>query len=91
MRSDINEKANASVSVDASVTHGQANWVYFYVALGFWLTIWGTIIQMITPLKFPWNLIAYVVFIVFSFWLFLTGWFHTKLIGIKNWYEGKAR
>jgi len=93
MRSNqsVNEKAAATVNVEAKVIRGEQSWLYIYMAFGFWLAIGGTIIQMIAPLKWPWNLIVYVVFIAFSFWLFFNGWFQNKLIGLKNRYEAKAR
>jgi hypothetical protein len=35
----------------AKVTRGPQSWAFFYVTLGFALTIEDTIIQMISPLK----------------------------------------
>ena len=48
------------VGVSATVKRGPESWAYIYIALGFVLSIEGTIIGMITPLVFPWNLIAYI-------------------------------
>jgi hypothetical protein len=60
--------------------------------LGFALSIGGTIIAMITPLAFPWNLIVFALFGVITFWLFINnGWFQNKLIGMKTRYEDKGR
>ena len=80
-------------TLSATVKRGPASWAYIYVALGFALTIEGTIIQMTTPpLKFPWNLIAYGVLGALTFWMFLfNGWFQNKLIGIKTKYEDQPR
>ena len=65
---------------------------YIYVALGFALSIEGTIIQLITPLLFPWNLITYLVLGAATTWLFLdNAWFQNKLVVWKASYEDKAR
>ena len=76
----------------AKVKRGPESWAYIYVALGFALAIEGTIIQMITPLTFPWNILAYAVLSVVTGWLFIrSGRVQDKLIGIKNRYESEAR
>jgi hypothetical protein len=78
--------------MNPKVTRGPEGWAYIYIALGFALSIEATIVQMIDPLHFPWNLAAYAVIALSTAWLFLSsGWFHTKLIGWKNRYEGKSR
>jgi hypothetical protein len=62
------------------------------VALGFALAIEGTIIQMITPLLFPWNILVFVVVGALTFWaLLFNGRFQDKLIGLQIGYENKAR
>ncbi len=72
------------------VKRGPESWAYIYVALGFALTIEGTIIQM-TPLVFPLNLVTYFVSAAITVWLFIyNGWFQNKLIGVKNRYENRA-
>jgi cytochrome b subunit of formate dehydrogenase len=76
----------------ATVTRGEKSWAYIYVALGFAIAIEGTIIQLITPLVFPWNVISFLLVSAFSIWLFLfNGWFQNKLIGWKSRYEDKER
>ena len=81
-----------TVGIEKKVTRGSESWAYIYVALGFALAIEGTIIQMITPLEFPWNIAVYVLFGLFTAWLFVGhGWFQNKLIGLKIRYENKAR
>ncbi len=81
-----------SMIADAKIKRGPASWAYIYVALGFALAIEGTIIQMITPLIFPWNFIIFSVLGIITFWLFINnGWFQDKLIGIKSRYEDKPR
>jgi hypothetical protein len=68
-----------------------ASWDYIYVTLGFALAIEGTIIQMVTPLAFPCNIIAYVALGAFTFWLFLfSGRFQNWLLGIRK-YESVPR
>jgi hypothetical protein len=79
-------------SATPSVIRGPQSWTYIYVALGFALAIEGTIIQMIDPLRFPYNLVAYLALAAATGWLFLaSGWFQNKLIGMKNWYESQGR
>jgi hypothetical protein len=78
--------------MNPKVTRGPEGWAYIYIALGFALSIEATIVQMIDPLHFPWNLAAYAVIALSTAWLFLSsGWFHNKLIGWKDRYEGKSR
>lgn len=79
-------------SLDATVTRGPVSWNYIYVTLGFAIAIEGTIIQMISPLIFPWNVATFVVLAALTFCLFLfNGRFQNKLIGLKNNYEAKSR
>lgn len=83
---------STKATVNTKVKRGPESWAYIYVALGFALAIGGTIIQMITPLIFPWNLIAYALFATFTVWLFINNaWFQNKLIGMKMRYEEKSR
>ena len=80
------------VMLDTKVTRGPESWAYIYVALGFALAIEGTIVQMVTPLEFPWNLGTYATVAGLTVWLFIFNrWFQNKLIGIKCKYERKAR
>lgn len=79
------------VQVAAAVKRGPESWQYVYVMLGFALTIEGSIIQMITPLIFPGNLLVFAVVGVVTFWLFIDSrWFQNKLIGLKIKFEEKA-
>ena len=76
----------------ATVTRGRESWNFIYIFLGFALTIEGTILQMIDPLRFPSNLIAYLVLGAVTSWLFiLRGWFQNMLIRMKNSYENIPR
>ena len=80
------------VKIDTTVKRGQDSWLYVYIILGFTLTIEGSVVQMITCLKFPWNLVTYGAVSAVTFWLFLfNGWFQNKLIGFRIKYEDKAR
>ncbi|HUD25163.1 MAG TPA: hypothetical protein VMQ45_05735 [Burkholderiaceae bacterium] len=45
----------AVATLDTTAKRGGESWTYFYVALGFALSIEGTFIGMIQPLAFPWN------------------------------------
>jgi hypothetical protein len=84
--------AKMSDSIDARVKRGQESWTYIYMVLGFAITIEGTIVSMIEPLRFPWNLVVYALVAITTFRLFLfSGWVHNKLIGLKIRYESTAR
>jgi hypothetical protein len=78
--------------VDAKTVRGPVTWTFIYVTLGFALSIEGTFLQMIEPMRFPWNLIAYVALMAVTIWLFTSNkWFHEKLVRIKGRIENKAR
>ncbi len=80
------------ITVDAKVIRGPVSWAYFYVFLGFVLSIEGTIIAMWQRLEFPWNELVYVAVggMTFYFVLF-NAWFKNKLVGWKSWYENRAQ
>lgn len=81
-----------TVTESHTVTRGPTSWAYIYVALGFVVAIEGSVISMVTPLAFPWNIVVYALVAGFSIWLFLAnGWFQNKLIGFQIRYENKAR
>jgi hypothetical protein len=91
-KADVVEGAIATDKPDPFVKRGPNSWNYFYIALGFALSIWGTIIQMVDVLRFPCNVLLYVVTGAGLVWLFLfNGWFQNKLIGWKNSYENTPR
>jgi hypothetical protein len=48
---------SSSVTVDDKVKRGPESWGYIYTVLGFVITIESTVIGMMTPLMFPWNVI----------------------------------
>jgi hypothetical protein len=79
-----------NVTVDAQVIRGPQSWAYIYIVLAFALSIEGNILQMITPLAFPFNLIVYAAAGIATVWLFLfNGWLHNKLIGLQMRYESE--
>jgi hypothetical protein len=81
----------SKATLDIKVKRGPESWAYIYVALGFALTIEGTIIQMLPP-AFPWNLLTYFVIGAITFYQFIfNGRFQDKLIGVKFRYENQAR
>jgi hypothetical protein len=81
-----------SVTVDEKVTRRPESWTFIYVVLGFALTIEGTIVQMIEPMRFPCNVVVYVGLMALTFWLFIcNGPFQNKLLGMKQRYEDKPR
>jgi hypothetical protein len=78
--------------VSATITRGPASWASIYMALGFTLSIEGTTISMIAPLKYPWNIVAYAMVAACTAALFLnSGWFQNKLLGWMGKYERRAR
>ncbi len=82
----------SNVGVTATVTRGPESWAYIYTVLGFVLTIESTVIGMMTPLTFPWNIILFVVLAAITVWLFIeSSWVHNRLIGLKIRYENKPR
>jgi len=77
---------------EATVKRGPESWAYVYVVLGFALTIESTLVAMVTPLRFPWNILGFAIIAVATWYLFLwSGWFQNKLIWWKNQYENKFR
>ena len=79
-------------TVKMTVTRGNESWTYIYVMMGFALSIEGTIVAMITPLAFPWNIATFAIAGVTTVYLFTSsGWFQNRLLGFKSWYESKGR
>jgi len=71
---------------------GAASWAYIYIALGFLLSFEGTIIQLITPLRWPYDLIFYVPLFVLTSLVFLaSGRFQGWLVRLKTMYEDRFR
>jgi hypothetical protein len=89
----LNDKGEVmlmSNGATSSVIRGQKSWAYIYIALGFILSIEGTIVGLVTPLSFPWNLILYLALGSITAWLFIDcGWFQNKLMAMKARYEQK--
>ncbi len=82
----------ATGKLTTRVVRGQNSWSYFYVGLGFALSIEGTLVSMATPLAFPSNIATYLAVGAITIHLFLFNrWFQNKLISWKASYEGKAR
>jgi hypothetical protein len=81
-----------NVGVTMTTKRGPETWAYIYTALGFVLTIESTIIGMMTPLMFPWNVIVFVALAAITGWAFIESkWVHDKLVKLKTRYENKAR
>jgi hypothetical protein len=81
-----------SDGIEAKVLRGKPSWDFLYIVLGFTLTIESTIVTMIDPLKFPWNVLLYVAIAGLTIRYFYTsGWLHDRLIGLKNKYESIPR
>jgi hypothetical protein len=83
-------EVSSSLRADAKVIRGPQSWAYIYIALGFTVAIQLTMIPLLA--EFPWNAILCIAIVALTSYLFLfNGWFQNKLLGVKNWYEGKAR
>jgi len=81
-----------NVGVTMTVKRGPETWAYIYIVLGFLLTIESTVIGMMTPLKFPWNVIVFVIIAAITVWTFIEcKWVHNKLVTLKIRYENKER
>ncbi len=66
-----------SVTVDAKVKRGPESWAYIYTILGFTVTIESTVIGMMTPLIFPWNIVAFIGVAALTAWQFIeNSWLH---------------
>ena len=88
----VNDGLTATDRASGEVKRGPESWNFVYIVLGFTLSIEGTAISMVEPLKYPFNLTAFVIFTAFTVWLFLfNGWFQNKLIACKATYEDKFR
>jgi hypothetical protein len=80
------------VSVDARVKRGPETWAYIYTVLGFVVAIEATVIGVMTPLEFPWNVVVFIALTTVTIWLFVeNAWLQNKLVGIKMRCENKAR
>lgn len=74
------------------VTRGPVSWAYFYIVMGFALSIEGTIVSMITPLVFPCNIAAFAGVAAATVYLCTSSaWFQNILLRIKASYEDKPR
>jgi|HubBroStandDraft_6_1064221.scaffolds.fasta_scaffold1261418_1 hypothetical protein len=71
----------------AGILRGKPSWDYFYVALGFVLTIESTIVTMITRLECPWNILLYLALAALTLWAFSTRQVREVLLWFKRKYE----
>jgi hypothetical protein len=89
---NINAGSTAKAEAEATVVRGKQSWDFIYIALGFALAIEGTVIQMITPLAFPWNILLYALAASVTVWvLIFNGRFQNRLMAMKQAYENQAR
>jgi hypothetical protein len=87
----ILDKVSMSDSVQTSIKRSKDSWNYIYIALGFTLSIEGTIVSM-SPLLWPCNVLLYLLLSLVTILIFLeSGWFQNKLIGFKIMVEEKFR
>jgi len=83
-------ESSSSVRADAKVIRGPQSWTFIYIVLTFAAAIELSMIPLLVDA--PWNTILCVAIVALTIYLFLfNGWFQNKLIGVKGWYEGKAR
>lgn len=89
---NVSVTGGSKVTANASVKRGPESWSYIYTVLGFVVAVEATVIGMMTPLTFPWNIVLFVIVAAITIWQFIeNGWLHNKLIGLKIRYENKAR
>lgn len=82
---------SGKLAANAGVHSSQQSWDFIYIALGFAIAIEGTIIQMFDPIKFPCNIILYLLLGVITWFLFVKNLrFRTKLLAWKSAYEDKV-
>ena len=63
----------------------------YLTLLAFCVILESTIIGMMTPIGFPWNLILFLVVAAATTWAFLkSDWAGTKLIELTKLFEDKA-
>jgi hypothetical protein len=55
---EINEMGSVNDQPDPSIVRGEKSWNYFYLFLGFAITIESTVIDMMSPVVFPCNLLS---------------------------------
>jgi hypothetical protein len=90
---ELSAKAATTSIAKAELTirRGQESWNYIYIALGFSLSLEGTIIQLIM-IRWPYNLIIYIVVAIITGYLFLfSGRMQNLLFGIRQKYESAPR
>jgi hypothetical protein len=89
---NIDARLGMADKAEPTVIRGEKSWNFIYIALGFALTIEGTVIQMFTPLTFPCNLLLYALGAAATAWLFIcNGRFQNRLITMKKTYESRPR
>jgi hypothetical protein len=77
--------------VRLGIRRGPESWQYIYIALGFAISIEGTIITML-PIERPFNLSTFIIFAVVTGWYFLNNkWLQNALIEFKGKIEDKIR
>jgi hypothetical protein len=82
----------ATGTANMATKRGPESWAYIYTALGFVLAIESTVIGMMTPVSFPWNIAIFIILAIITVWQFIENeWLHNRLIGLKSRYENKAR
>jgi hypothetical protein len=90
IRSGVGTAAGTSnATATGAAKHGDAVWNYFYIILGFVISI-GTTVILMMPLGYPRNIVWFIIFTVGSVWLILfNGWFRKRMLLLKSWYENR--
>jgi uncharacterized membrane protein YbaN (DUF454 family) len=70
-----------------SATRGEKSWAYLYIVLGLALAVEGSIIQMISPLLFPYNLVVFFAVGAATVWLIRNERFQNWLLNKKTNFE----
>ena len=79
-------------TLEGSIIRGQNSWAYFYILLGFLVSIEATLISMLDPMAWYLKIVLFVAVMLGTSWLCLESRrFQNWVIGVKNRYESRAR
>jgi hypothetical protein len=89
----MSDNVNISDKVEAETIRGEKSWQFIYIALGFAISIEGTLIQMISPpLTFPSSIILYGAVASVTFYLCICNYrFQNRILRMKRAYEDRSR
>ena len=80
--------STSSAKAKPAVIRGFQSWSFIYIVMGLLITIEGTVITMIEPLKFPWNILVFSALAAFTVLVCIKStWFHERLFRVEQSYE----